>query len=1165
MRSVLLSAIPICTTLLTTGMATAAPISFNREIRPILSNHCYACHGPDERQRKAGLRLDIREVALGELDSGATPIVPGDPEASALVQRVTAGDPEDRMPPLSHDKPLSKEQIDTLRQWVEQGAPWEGHWAYLTPKRPELPVVEHPDWPRNPIDHFILAEQEKRGLEPSPEASRERLARRASLDLTGLPPTIEEIETFLADDSEQSYEALVDRLLDSRHYGERQAMFWLDLSRYGETQGFHHDRHRDMWHWRDWVIDAYNGNKPFDQFTIEQLAGDLLPEPTRDQLIATGFHRNEMTTSEGGALPEEYLVKYVVGRVDTTARVWLGSSLACAECHDHKYDPVTQEEYYRFFALFNNVPEDGLDRGINPRPRLSLETEEQAGRRQTLQQELTALEKAHASLRESPNPEYEKREREWIDGLHSELVDRWTPLRPLRAESEEGTELAFEEDATVVASGPLPDRETYTLEFHAEGGSVTGILLETLPDPRSGLLGRGEEGDFVLTGFEAEVRPGGGADPPSAPRIAGWRSIGPFGSGLEGEERLGTVFAPEADSDAAAFFGEERRRWSEPTDDPAGMVLQEPGVYYLAVRLETGDRTEGTLRLHTDRPLLARLGNETFAPAEQGAVDLRLQKGENRLLLKLDWETGGSLRPEWVAKPPRPVKFKAAVATHERDGHGAGGAIDGQTGTGWSGRRGKDRDGRPESLWFQPETPFEFEDGTVIRIRLAFLSPVPGSSLARFRLSTTDSSRMQEWVSLPGTVRSEILGSGSGTIDPVPAAIRNHYRESFVKEIRQLRALADAKRKEHNDLRNSIPHVMVMAEAEKRRDTHILIRGEYDNPGRKVEPGVPAALFSEGRMEGNDRLALARWLVHPDHPLTSRVIVNHYWQQFFGTGIVESSEDFGSQGSWPTHPDLLDWLAREFVESGWDIKHMHRLILTSATYRQDSRLAPDHPEVDPRNLLLTRFPRLRLEAEAIRDMAMAASGLLDRTIGGESIYPWQPPGLWEQLAFQGTRKWMQSEGSRNYRRGLYVYWRRSVPYPSFVTFDAPSRETCTIRRARTNTPLQALVLMNDPVYVEAARALGLRILREGGESLEDRIRHGWRLVLGRMPVEAELREMEQAWQDEFEHFRQHRSEANQLIHVGASEPPVEVDICRLAAWTVIGNILLNLDETITKG
>ncbi len=1137
-------------------LAAAAPladaVSYNRDIRPILSDHCYACHGPDEAQRKAGLRLDIEEHALEALDSGSRAVVPGDPGKSALVARITHGDPQERMPPLSHGKPLDQDEIAALAKWVEEGARWEGHWAYLKPERPEAPPEDGSGWARNPIDRFVLARMEKEGLEPSPEASREKLIRRASLDLTGLPPTIEEIEAFLEDGSEEAYPAMVDRLLDSEHYGERQAMFWMDLARYGETQGYHHDRHRDMWRWRDWVIRAYNENKPFDQFTLEQLGGDLLPEPTRDQLIATGFHRNEMTTSEGGALPEEYLVKYVVGRVDTTARVWLGSSLACAECHDHKYDPISQEEYYRFFALFNNVPEDGLDRGINPRPSLLLESDEDAERRKQLERELAALEKARRNMIESANPEYEEQERRWVDGLEAGFVRAWSPLRPIEASSEAGAELAWEADSTVAATGPLPERETYTLELATDLASITGLQLEALPDPESGQAGRGEKGDYVLTRLEASVRP-------VLPQIASWSWIGPFGGALEKEERLQTVFAPEADPGPGAFFGEERLQWSAPGPEPA--LPGEPGVYYLAARITCARDFEGALRLGDGLPALARLGDQPFATVPEGELALKLEQGEVQLRLKVDWPGGeGAFSPRWEGEEPQPVVFKAATATYERSGHGVGGALEDNDESGWSGWR--EAGGRAERAWFQPENPVGFEGGTVVQVRLSFRSPLPRGSLGRFRLSATGSESVGLWMGLPRNVANDLLARENGE---TPPSARSYYRENLVEEIRDLKALADAKRKESGELSRSIPRAMVMSEAGQPRETRILIRGEYDNPGEKVEPGVPPALFPDHSEPVRDRLQLARWLVHPDHPLTSRVAVNHYWQQFFGRGLVETSEDFGSQGSWPTHPDLLDWLAREFVESGWDVKGMHRLILNSATYRQDSRLSPRHLEADPRNLWLARFPRLRLEAEAIRDMAMAASGLLDPSIGGESVYPWQPPGLWEQLAFQGTRKWIQSQGSGNYRRGLYVYWRRSVPYPSFVAFDAPSRETCTVRRARTNTPLQALVLMNDPVYVEAARALGLRILREGGQSLEDRIRYGFRLALGRPPDPEEAQEMEQAWREEFEHYRERREQANLLIHVGASEPPVEVDISSLAAWTVIGSILLNLDETITKG
>ena len=1160
----------------------ADPVSFNREIRPIFSEHCYACHGPDAGQRKAGLRLDIEEEALKALKSGNRAVVPGNPSAGALMFRITAEDPDERMPPPEHEKPLSPKQIDRLKRWIAEGAQWERHWAYLPPKRPALPSLQQTGWARNEIDHFIQAEQEKRGLKPSPEAPKAKLIRRASLDLIGLPPSVAEIEAFLKDDSEEAYDQLIDRLLDSKHYGERQALFWLDLARYGETQGFHHDRHRDMWHWRDWVIRAYNENNPFDEFTIEQLAGDLLPNSTSEQKIATGFHRNEMTTSEGGALPEEYSVKYVVGRVDTTARVWLGTSLACAECHDHKYDPVSQEDYYRFFAYFNNVPEDGLDRGMNPRPRLSLKTDAQEKQLQTLTQELNALELAYANLVNSPNETYNAGQKLWMDKLENAGRKNWRFLEPLAATTANRSELAWNAEHILTASGTLPNKEVYTIDFYTDLPAVTGIRLEAIPDENSGQIGRAKNGDFVLTRLEVSSRPTNRAElaRASSPAFARWRLIGPFGNRIPSSQLLDTIFGPETHLDFNAAFGEERRQWSDPTGDlnEALKTLQgKTGAVYLAGSIAAQDSMETTLRLNTPLPhrLWVNLA-EVPAPAENERLKISLQKGQNSILLKLALDGGSpKIQPTLLAEqaPWNPVKLKAAAASRERPRYGIQGALDGKIETGWSVWEKEPQGRDAEYAWFQTDKPLNAKGGA-LRIQLSFRSPLPQRLLGKFRLAVTDSAAIGDWIALPQNIRTDLIQFLDRQSSQPPASVQVHYRENFVEEARQLKKLLNAKKKQRADFENSLPVAMIMEERETPKDTFVLIRGEYNNPGKKVKPGLPAALYPEfeeppkrktnGKTQQGNRLDLARWIVDPGHPLTSRVIVNHYWQQFFGTGIVKTAEDFGSQGEWPSHPKLLDWLAREFVESGWNVKHMHKLILTSATYRQDSKILPQHLRLDPENRKLSRFPRIRLEAEAIRDLALFAGGLLDQTIGGESVYPYQPPGLWERLAFQGTRKWEQSQGGKNYRRGLYVYWRRSVPYASFVAFDAPSRETCTVQRPRTNTPLQALVLMNDPVYIEAARSLGIRILTEGGSTSEDKIRFACQTVLSRHPLPQELNQLRQAYLDELRHFESNRVAANQLIHVGASEPPLDADVCELAAWTIIGNILLNLDETITK-
>jgi hypothetical protein len=775
------------------------PIDFDRQIRPILSENCYTCHGPDEGQRKAKLRLDTRDGALARLRRGGHAVVPGKPAESELLARVLADDPSERMPPERTKKRLTPPQIELLKRWIEQDAPYAKHWAFLPPRRPALPKTKRDGWARNAIDHFILARLERDGLAPSPEADRATLIRRVTLDLTGLPPTPEEVEAFLKDTSPQAYEKVVDRLLSSPHYGERMAVDWLDAARFADTHGYHIDAGRDMTRWRKWVIDAFNTNVPFDRFTVEQLAGDLLPGATLSQKIASGFNRNHMINFEGGAIPEEYHNAYIVDRVNTTATVWLGLTVGCAQCHDHKYDPISQREFYQLYAFFNNVPENGLD---------------------------------------------------------------------------------------------------------------------------------GSRGN-------------------AAPVVK---------------------------------------------------------------------------------------------------VPTKAQKAE---LEKLDRQIGA----------------------------------------------------------------------------------------------------------LEGKIKS-------------------------VKDAAPLQKALTALRKTRTDLDNKLPTAMVMQEMPRPRDTFVLTRGEYNKKGEKVAAGLPAALSPLPKGAPPNRLGLARWLVSPEQPLTSRVIVNRYWQLFFGTGLVKTVEDFGAQGELPSHPELLDWLAVEFLNPTpaplgtggrhpWDVKRLVRLIVTSAAYRQSSKVTPEHVARDPENRLLARGPRFRLQAEFIRDQALAVSGLLNHEVGGTSVSPYQPAGLWQELASRGDSKnwsaqfFVQSHGKDLYRRTMYTFWKRTSPPPQLVTFDAPDREVCTVRRSRTNTPLQALVLMNDPTYVEASRKLAERMMRHAPDP-SARLAFAFRLATARAPSEKELAVLTRVLDRQRDKYRQDTAAARKLLQVGESPWDDRLPPDDLAAYTVAASVILNLDEVVTK-
>jgi len=1012
-----------------------APVDFNRQVRAILSDRCYACHGPDEAQLQGDLRLDKKELALGELASGGHAIVPGDPAASKLIARITAEDAGERMPPEGA-KPLSADEIEILRRWVAEGAPWQDHWSYQPIARPATPAVRQSAWPQTSIDHFILHALEREGLEPTAEADRTALVRRVSFDLTGLPPSPAEIDAFIADTSPDAYERLVDRLLASPRYGERMAQKWLDLARYADTNGYHIDNHREMWLYRDWVIKAFNRNLPFDQFTIEQMAGDLLPNPTLDQQIASGFHRNVMVNFEGGADPAEYLSKYIVDRVTTTATVFLGTTLACTECHDHKYDPFTQREFYQLYAYFNNVPEEGLDgRKDNPVPFIRVPTEMQSREAGTLDAKIAQLDaKAAEALAAYPE----------------DKVPR-TPQPPLAAPR----------DFVWIDEG-IPAGAT------AEGGDdVKSWNLVGSPHP---VLNGSRSSELVADGMKQFVFS-------AAPR--------PILIG-EGDKLVAHV-------------------WLDPASPPQEIMLQ----------------------------------------FNDGASwDHRAYWGES----KIEWGQADSPSRRNVGPLPPTGRWVRLEVDAAAVGLAPGSAINGWACTQFGGHVYWDKQGIASRM---PQG--DDLDNNQHSWELA------QRGLARSTLPAD----VQEALKLEHDKRDE--------------AQRKAVREYFVRHayrpaqatFAELERQVAAAKQEQEKLRGQFTQTMVMRESPKPRDTFVLVRGDFRTKGDPVTPGVPAALSPLPSGAPANRLGLAQWLVDPRNPLVARVTVNRYWQQYFGTGLVETSEDFGSQGAAPSHPELLDWLAAEFIASGWNVKALQKLIVMSAVYRQSSHIDAAKLERDPRNRLIARGPRFRLNAEMIRDNALAVSGLLDDRIGGPSVAPYQPPGLWEQVGFGNgefsSQSYTQSHGQDLYRRGIYVYVKRAMPYPPLVTFDAPNREVCTDNRARTNTPLQALVLLNDPGFVEAARVLGQRVMREGGSSPAERIAYAFKLCTARAPQPAESKLLAQIYESQLARYRQDVEAAKKLTTVGESPVPGDLDVSELAAWTAIGNVLLNLDETITKG
>jgi hypothetical protein len=991
-------------------------IDFGRDIQPIFEKYCAECHG--RSKARAQLRLHSPEWIRKGGQSGPA-VVPGDSHSSELMRRVLEPNDDDRMP-LDAD-PLPAETIGQLRAWIDQGAQMpagnaaaaaiDEHWAYKKPVRPEPPAVSQTGWPRNPIDRFVLARLEREQLTPSPEASRATLLRRVSLDLIGLPPTPAELDAFLADTAPDAYERAVDRLLASPHYGERWARPWLDLARYADTNGYEKDNRRDIWKYRDWVINAFNRDLPFDQFTVEQIAGDMLPNATVEQKIATGFHRNAMTNEEGGVDPEESRYEVLVDRTNTTATVWLGTTLACAQCHNHKYDPFTQKDYFRLLSFFANGDFDGKSFGDGTRyfePTLDLATPEQEAARKELQAEIDKLDQ---QLKTS-TPEGREAQARWEESLRAAQT-AWTALTPQEVNATNGVVLRIQTDGSVLASGANSPLTTYTVTATAKVAQMTGIRIETLPDPSlpRGGPGRDGYGHFRVTGLRISAAP---AEAGSKVEPVAFKTV-------------------KVDDSAAAF-------------DPAELLGEKPSGY-------------------------AR---------KSGSWAINAMRDTDRL--------------------PRNAVLAAA-------------------------------------------TPFGFPSGTRLQIRIDHLDGTIGQGIGRFRIWVTDAANPLEGADLAPRLRKVLaVPAGERTTaqaDELAAVFRT--TTPLLKETRD--ALA-AKRKALADLK--IPSTLVMREhvSFERPSFELRVRGSFSAKGERVYAGTPRALPPMRDDLAINRLGLARWLVDPNNPLVTRVAVNRLWEQIFGRGLVETSEDFGSQGSPPTHQELLDWLATEFVAQKWSQKALLRTIVLSAAYRQSSAVPTALAERDPYNRLFARGPRVRLEAEMIRDVTLAVSGLLSEKISGPSVFPLQPDGIWNMP--YNSDKWTVSQGEDRFRRSLYTFWRRTSPYPSFMTFDATSREFCTVRRVRTNTPLQALTLLNDPASFEAARALAGRMVA-GGTTPAARASTGVKLVLTRPSQPQEVERLVALYEQELAQYRKR----------GESEP-------ELAAWTMVANVLLNLDEAITK-
>ena len=1165
--------------------STRRPIDFNRDIRPILSDNCFACHGPDKHKRKAGLRLDREEEAKAKLESGARAIVPGNPQQSRLLTAIQSQQDDERMPPARTGKRLSAAQVAMLTDWIQAGAPWKEHWAYLPVEKPPRPEVHPADWPRNDIDRFILARLEAEGLTPSPEAAKETLIRRVTLDITGLPPTISEVDAFLKDESPRAYEKVVDRLLASASFGERLAQHWLDLARYADSDGYHSDNPRSMWQYRDYVIKAFNENKPWDQFTIEQLAGDLLPNPTLEQRIATGFNRNGMSSTEGGADPDEYMNKYVTDRVNTFGTVYLGSSIACTECHDHKYDRFTQKEYYQLYDFFNRIPERGLDSDPAP-PFVKVPTPEQSAQQTKLTNEISQLEFKVRSLHDRIDPELDARQSIWMQTQRSTVLSDWHIAAFVRASSSGGAGFISQPDHSWRVSGNNPERDVYDLLLQPAGGveQPAALRLEALADPSlpEGGSGRGTNGSFFLSGISIEAQSADPAREPS-PRVGmtwgTWSVLGPF-KATSAKEALEKAFVPDSDSDLQKTYDDgklkwlPRSAWKEKVEIP---LWGEGLVTYL----------HQTIRSETARYLAFSLGSDGGAQvwlngariesgrvfkAKAGAPDrvvIRLAKGDNTLRMKIHHGDGGQgflFAPEDRPVTSVPVVIASGFADSAAKDRSIQLAWDDKADTGWQPQHVVDGKPAPSQAVFVFQSPVGFVGGTLLKVSLKFEGKDPHQSLGRFRLASTDRiSGWKEFAALPVPVQSALFGGQSGMSVPALQQVKEYYRSEFVPELKTTLAKLSETKKAERDLFNQIPTTRVMEDMPEPRPTHIRVRGDYRSKGEQVRAATPAILPPLPSAGMTNRLLLAKWLVDPKHPLMSRVTVNRFWGLLFGNGLVKTGNEFGVQGELPSHPELLDWLARDFMDSGWNLKGFFKQCVLSATYRQSSKPTPELLARDPANRLLARGPRFRLSAEMVRDCALDYAGLLDRqrALGGPSVRPYQPAGLWEEKMFGGNR-YEESKGADLYRRSLYTLWKRTVLNPTLMTFDAPDRAICTEQRSMTCTPLQAFVTLNEKGFVEAARVLAARMMREGGQSVEERVSFAYRTVLARKPSRRESEVLSKVYEDLKETYQHDLKSALDLIATGESKKPENLNELELVAWTGVANALLNLDETITK-
>lgn len=1029
----------------------AEKLKYNRDIRPILAENCFACHGPDSASRKANLRLDRREVAIE-----TKAIAPGDAKNSGVIERIFSDDPEVIMPPPVTHKKLSAAQRETLKQWIAQGAEYQPHWSFMAPARPQPPKVKNTAWVRNPIDAFVLARIESEGLQLAPEADRRTLARRLSLDLTGLPPAPADVEAFVNDTSSDAYAKYIDRLLDSKHWGEHRARYWLDVARYADSHGIHFDNYREIWSYRDWVIAAFNRNQRFDQFTTEQLAGDLLANRTLDQVVASGFNRCNITTNEGGAISEEYSVLYTRDRTETLGQVWLGMTAGCTVCHDHKFDPMTQREFYKLAAFFNNTTQQAMDGNIKDTPpTVFVPMPDDRQRWESLVGQIAAARQAVNARRQAARADFDK----WLTGATSQII----------------------------AAG-IPSTD---LKFHAPLAEGTGnaVTLSVAAKSRAQVLPKGigwDVGQIAAKAFRTE--PGGTIE---------LADVGDF------------------DKNQAFSCG----AWVKFTsDNPTGAIVG---------RMDENDNFRGWDLWIENGRVGSHIIHKWQDDALKAVANNPLPKGQwSHVLVTYDGSANVAGLKVYVNGAAQPTSVQAN-------------ALKNTTRTKVPLKIGqRNNSARLDGMHLQDVRIYgralaaleaeQLAKGT----RAAWLAAKP----AKDRTDAEKNELFDWW--LPGQdALYQAAVSKTRGLEQEDAAIRS---------------------------RGTIAYVM--QERMEKPEAYILFRGEYDKRRDKVEPDTPALLPPFAKDTPRNRLGLAQWLLRPDHPLTARVTVNRFWQELFGTGIVRTAGDFGAAGELPSHQELLDWLAVEFRESGWDVKQLFRLLVSSAAYRQSAVLTKDKLEKDPQNRLLSRGPRFRMDGEMIRDYALAASGLLVPKLGGPSVRPYMPEGVWEAVAMIGsnTRDYVPDKGDGLYRRSMYTFWKRAAPPASMDIFNAPSREVCTVRRERTNTPLQALVTLNDVQFVEAARHLAQKTIKEGGAAAESRLNYVSMRLLARPLQTEELSVVQATLKDLLAFYQTHAKEAKELIAVGDSKADPTLDPAQLAAWTMLANQMMNLDEVLNK-